>query len=260
MDSHNCRRIVRNGKVENEGDVQVGVKGPYGVSYRSIIPKAAECENLLVPVALSATHIAYGSIRMEPVFMILGQSAATAAAFAIDDKVPVQKVAYEKLRARLVADQQVLEWTGPVKGTSTETQAAAPLVGIVLDDADAAKQGEWLPGNISQSRKVGTGYIHDNNTGKGEMSVKWSTTVKEAGTYDVILHFPPNPNRATNAPVTIEHRGSEPRATMVNEQEPSGAKALGSVQLGKGDTITITLSNKDTNGYVVADGVQMLKK
>ncbi|RYD69353.1 MAG: FAD-dependent oxidoreductase, partial [Verrucomicrobiaceae bacterium] len=128
MDSHNCRRLVRDGKAENEGDVQVGVKGPYGVSYRSIVPKADECENLLVPVALSATHIAYGSIRMEPVFMILGQSAATAASFALDDKVPVQKVEYAKLRARLLEDKQILEWTGAVKGQSRDhsdvTQAA----------------------------------------------------------------------------------------------------------------------------------------
>ena len=109
MDSHNCQRIVKNGKALNEGDVQVPVK-PYPISYRSIIPKMSECENLFVPICLSATHIAYGSIRMEPVFMILGQSAATAASLAIDAKIPVQKVDYGKLRARLLADKQVLEW------------------------------------------------------------------------------------------------------------------------------------------------------
>ena len=110
MDSHNCQRIVKNGHAENEGDVQVGGFPPYPISYRSIVPKVIECENLLVPICLSATHIAYGSIRMEPVFMILGESAATAAALALDHKVPVQKVKYEKLRARLLADNQVLEW------------------------------------------------------------------------------------------------------------------------------------------------------
>jgi hypothetical protein len=110
MDSHNCQRIVKNGRAENEGDVQVGVSSPYPISYRSIVPKAAECENLLVPICLSATHIAYGSIRMEPVFMILGQSAATAAALAIDAKTSVQQLGYETLHARLAADKQVLEW------------------------------------------------------------------------------------------------------------------------------------------------------
>ncbi|HVV01462.1 MAG TPA: FAD-dependent oxidoreductase [Verrucomicrobiae bacterium] len=112
MDSHNCRRLVRDGHVENEGDTQVGGFSPYPISYRSIVPKASECENLLVPVCLSATHISYGSIRMEPVFMILGQSAATAAALAIQEHHPAQKVSYPKLRARLLQDKQVLEWTG----------------------------------------------------------------------------------------------------------------------------------------------------
>jgi hypothetical protein len=109
MDSHNCRRLVNHGRVENEGDVQVGVK-PYPISYRSIVPKREECGNLFVPVCLAATHIAYGSIRMEPVFMILGQSAATAACLAIDEHVPVQQVPYDKLKTTLLADQQVLQW------------------------------------------------------------------------------------------------------------------------------------------------------
>jgi len=110
MDSHNIQRLVKKGLAENEGDVQVPPMRPYPMSYRSIVPKSSEAENLLVPVCLSASHIAYGSIRMEPVFMILGQSAATAACLAIQDGVIVQKVAYPKLRARLIADQQVLEW------------------------------------------------------------------------------------------------------------------------------------------------------
>jgi len=110
MDSHNCQRLAKNGCAENEGDVQVGGFPPYPIAYRSLVPKAAECENLLVPICLSATHIAYGSIRMEPVFMILGESAATAAALALDGNVPVQKIHYQQLRERLLADKQVLEW------------------------------------------------------------------------------------------------------------------------------------------------------
>jgi hypothetical protein len=109
MDSHNCLRYVTaEGHVQNEGDVQVHGFKPYPISYRSITPKQAQCENLLVPVCLSGSHIAYGSIRMEPVFMILGQSAATAAAMAIDAGVAVQEVDYGALAARLRADGQVL--------------------------------------------------------------------------------------------------------------------------------------------------------
>jgi hypothetical protein len=110
MDSHNVQRYVKDGRARNEGDVQVAVAAPYPISYRSIVPKASECTNLLVPVCLSASHIAYGSIRMEPVFMVLGQSGATAACQAIDANIAVQAVDYAKLQERLLADKQVLEW------------------------------------------------------------------------------------------------------------------------------------------------------
>jgi len=110
MDSHNCQRLVKNGAAINEGDVQVGPKGPYGVPYRSITPRAEECENLLVPVAMSATHIAYGSIRMEPVFMVLGQSAAMAACQALDEKKPVQEIDFPRLQKALRATGQVVEF------------------------------------------------------------------------------------------------------------------------------------------------------
>jgi hypothetical protein len=109
MDSHNCRRIVRNGLSHNEGDVQEPVK-PYPVSWRSLIPKATECSNLAVPVCLAASHMAYGSIRMEPVFMILAQSAATAACLAIDAKSSLHQLPYPSLRSRLLADGQILEF------------------------------------------------------------------------------------------------------------------------------------------------------
>jgi len=109
MDSHNVQRyITPEGYVQNEGDIGVSTKGPYAIAYGSLVPNKAECENLFVPVCVSSTHIAYGSIRMEPVFMILGQSAATAAVMAIDSKIAVQDVPYAALRTRLLADGQVL--------------------------------------------------------------------------------------------------------------------------------------------------------
>jgi hypothetical protein len=111
MDSHNVQRYVTvEGRVQNEGDVQVSPGGPYQISYRAIVPKRGEAENLLVPVCLSSSHIAYGSIRMEPVFMILGQSAATAACQAIDAGAAVQDLEYGRLAERLLADGQVLEY------------------------------------------------------------------------------------------------------------------------------------------------------
>lgn len=114
IDSHNIQRyITPEGYVQNEGDIGVSTNGPYQISYGALVPKKGQAANLLVPVCLSSSHIAYGSIRMEPVFMILGQSAATAAAMAIDGKLDVQDVPYDKLRAKLEADGQVLAYTPP---------------------------------------------------------------------------------------------------------------------------------------------------
>ena len=111
MDSHNVRRYVTaDGMVKNEGDVEVGGgKGPFGIDYGAIVPKRGECANLFVPVCLSASHMAFGSIRMEPVFFALGQAAGTAAALAIDAGCAVQELPYTPLRRRLLADGQVLE-------------------------------------------------------------------------------------------------------------------------------------------------------
>ena len=109
MDSHHMQCYLdKNGYVKNEGDVEVGGFGPYPISYKAIVPKAEESINLLVPVCLSASHIAFGSIRMEPVFMILAQSAATAACLSIDEKVSVQMVPYSKLKEKMLEDKQVL--------------------------------------------------------------------------------------------------------------------------------------------------------
>jgi hypothetical protein len=109
IDSHNVQRYVTaDGSVQNEGDIGVSTGGPYSIAYGALVPKRGEADNLLVPVCVSSSHIAFGSIRMEPVFMVLGQSAATAAAIAIDDDVTVQEVPYAKLRDRLLKDAQVL--------------------------------------------------------------------------------------------------------------------------------------------------------
>ncbi|GAB3012690.1 hypothetical protein GCM10027284_35410 [Cyclobacterium sediminis] len=109
IDSHNIQRYVdENGHVQNEGDIGVHLKQPYEIAYGSLVPKADEIQNLVVPVAVSASHIAFGSIRMEPVFMILGQSAATAAVMSIDKDISVQELPYSELKAKLLEDGQVL--------------------------------------------------------------------------------------------------------------------------------------------------------
>ncbi|WP_410492712.1 FAD-dependent oxidoreductase [Cyclobacterium sp. SYSU L10401] len=109
IDSHNIQRYVdENGHVHNEGDIGVPLPQPYEIAFGSLVPKKEEIQNLVVPVAVSASHIAFGSIRMEPVFMILGQSATTAAVMAMEQGIPVQDLSYEDLKAKLLEDGQVL--------------------------------------------------------------------------------------------------------------------------------------------------------
>jgi hypothetical protein len=115
MDSHNCQRVVQGGVARNEGDVQVSPSGPYPIPYRALTPKKEQCENLLVPVCISSSHIAYGSARMEPVFMVLGESAAYAACMAIGANSAVQDVDYPALRKKLLDAKQVLEYAAPAK-------------------------------------------------------------------------------------------------------------------------------------------------
>jgi hypothetical protein len=255
MDSHNCQRIVQNGQVRNEGDVQVPPMKPYPISYRAIVPKAAECANLLVPVCLSSSHIAYGSIRMEPVFMILGQSAATAAALAMDDKIPVQQVNYDKLRARLLADKQILEWTGPER-TGGRYVDPKSLKGIVLDDHDAQRTGDWGESS-SVAWNVGTGYLHDGNANKGNMTVTYTPEIAQAGQYELILFSTPNANRASNVSVTVAVKSGETKTVKVDQRKGT-EHSLGKFNFPAGKFTSITISNKDTDGFVVADGVQLL--
>ncbi len=121
IDSHNVQRyITPEGYVQNEGDIGVGLDGPYAIAYGALVPKRGQADNLLVPVCVSSSHIAFGSIRMEPVFMILAQSAATAAALAIEGSLAVQDVPYAALRERLLTDGQVLEYSPPSPGRARQ--------------------------------------------------------------------------------------------------------------------------------------------
>jgi hypothetical protein len=190
---------------------------------------------------------------MEPVFMILGQSSATAAAMAIDQKVPVQKVDYVKLRERLLADKQILEWTGAVRAQVSP----AKLTGIVVDDAAAEKTGDWVASSAIACR-IGDGYIHDGNAQKGEMSATFAPDVPKAGEYEVLLVFTTNPNRASNVPVAITTTSHVKKLAVVNERSGSGLAALGRFRLNAGKSITVKVSNDRTDGFVVVDGLQLV--
>jgi hypothetical protein len=258
MDSHNVQRYVKDGYAINEGDVQVGGFSPYPIAYRSIVPKEKECGNLLVPVCLSATHIAYGSIRMEPVFMVLGQSAATAAVHAIEEGKTVHKIDIAKLQKRLRADKQVLTWTGSKPAPAIDR---AKLSGVVVDDAEAELVGDW-PVSRSIGGFVGSGYRHDNNEEQGKKTAKYVPELPNAGRYEIRVWFTPYENRAPEVRVII--RAAEGEKTAVINQRAKPAKWPGYVSLGgynfsAGRGGSVTISNAGAKGNVVVDAVQFVR-
>lgn len=259
MDSHNCQRYVDDtGHVRNEGDIQVSPGGPYFISYRAIIPRRTECTNLLVPVCVSCSHIAYGSIRMEPVFMILGQSAATAACQSLDADITVQDVDYAALRARLDADQQVLVMpAGAVRDSGLDPKS---LPGIVIDDTAAKQTGPWTESS-STGGFIGRGYLHDSAELPGQKSVQYEATIPRAGRYEVRLSYTPFANRATNVAVSIESPAGTKSITVNQRAKPpidGRFVSLGVFEFAPGSPARVVISNTGADGHVIADAVQFL--
>jgi hypothetical protein len=249
--------VTRDGHVRNEGDVQVGGFPPYPISYRSLVPKAAECTNLLVPVCLSASHISYGSIRMEPVFMVLGQSAATAAVLALEGNGAVQDVDYDKLKEKLRRDEQILDWTGPRREGGID---ARKLAGVVLDDNAAERQG-FEQTSSAIPPYVGDGYRHDGGRDRGRQQARYRPELPRSGNYEVRLSYSPASNRASNVPVVIRHAGGETTVAVNQRKAPTLDRAfvsLGTFRFDKGRSGYVEIRNTDADGYVVIDAVQWL--
>lgn len=245
MDSHNCERIVVNGMVKNEGDVQIGGFGPYPISYRSIIPKSNECKNLLVPVCLSATHIAYGSIRMEPVFMVLGQSAAVAAVLAIESKKFVQQIDVKKLQQILI--------TNPLANNSTPE--------ILIDNDDIAHV--TLNGNWATQRNdcYGASMFTDDGKSSSIKSVQFTPYIIKNGKYNVYAYFP-KLSKATSKTSIVVFDGKTKKEIIVKasdiqvEGQTSGEwVALGTYVLSHGKNGYVEISTKMSDGITVADAV-----
>jgi hypothetical protein len=260
MDSHNIQRFVTaEGFVRNEGDVQVRVR-PYPISYRSLRPRASECTNLLAPTCLSSSHIAFGSIRMEPVFMVLGQSAATAAVHAIEERTTVQKIDAKKLEARLLKDGQVLDFVSdPLPPRTGPKQMNPP--GIVVDD-DAAQLKGFRSSSGANSPFVGHGYLHDANTDKGEQTARFTPELPKDGRYTVAIAYPVNANRASNVPVTIRHADGETKVVLDQKKKPAVdglLQPVGTFRFTKGKAGYVEIANAGTEGYVVIDAVQWLE-
>ncbi|MDQ1085474.1 FAD-dependent oxidoreductase [Siphonobacter sp. SORGH_AS_1065] len=251
MDSHNCQRIVieKDGKqmVKNEGNVEVGGFAPYPISYRSLIPKASECTNLLVPVCMSATHIAYGSIRMEPVFMVLGQSAAVAASMAIDRKTSVQAIDGRNIQKLLLKDPLL-------NGSAAD---------VVVDDAqssDVQITGDWT------QEKAGS-YAHSllSTQSKAPAAVRFTPTLPATQAYQVYVYVPRRKD-ASSQTVFRVYDGSQTQTVHLNKEQvivegqTSGAWIpLGTFKLPAGKKAYVEITNEKADGAVVADAVQFVQ-
>lgn len=248
MDSHAVTRMPSGGLARSEGGFFVSVPQPFPISYRSIVPRVGECENLFSTFALSASHVAFASCRMEPVFMILSQSAATAAALALDDNVAAQAVSYPKLATQLLADGQLLDWVG---GTLSPN-------GVILDNAQpgVAITGSWANG--ANPGYWGTGYLHDQNSGKGSKWVRFTPNLPFSGAYEVFTWYVADPNRATNVPYDIVHPAGTNRVLLNQRLNGSQWVFLLRTNFSAGQGGGVILRNDNTDGFVIADAVRFL--
>ncbi len=256
IDSHNVQRyITPEGYVQNEGDIGVSTKGPYEIAYGSLVPKRGQADNLFVPVCVSSSHIAFGSIRMEPVFMILAQSSATAAVMAIDGNLAVQDVPYDRLKALLLKEGQVLHYSGPATSRGTDP---AKLPGVVVDEADAKKTGEWQESGAAKTY-VGDGYSHDGNDKSRTVSAIFEAKLPKAGRYEVRFAYPANNNRCAAVPVEVKHAGGTAKVAVDEQKAPpidGTFVTLGTFEFNADTPATVTVTTAGTKGYVVIDAVQ----
>jgi len=244
MDSHNCDRLVVDGTVKNEGNVEEGGFGPYPISYRAIIPKEQQAANLLVPVCLSASHIAYGSIRMEPVFMVLGQSAAVAAVEAINNRLAVQRVEVTKVQSALKAN--------PLLDDS-------PLE-IIVDNDDSGqvtKTGAW------QSQTYG-GYGPDYyiSPANGEpSSIRYQPNIIKKGSYQLFIYYPKQKKASTQTTVKVFDGVKEKEVVIEDAKinivgQTSGEwVSLGHYELSAGKVAFVELNNKGADSMITADAI-----
>ena len=275
IDSHDCQRIaLKGGGVINEGTIfPVRRANPkqgyaYHVPYRSIVPKLEQCDNLVVPVALSCTHVGISSLRIEGTWMIVGQSAGIAAALASRSDAPVQGLPYPKLRERLLAQKQVLDLPDFSKSPSASGFVdAKTLPGIVLDDASAKLTGQWSH-SVNFKPHIGSGYVFSGSPSKktegdGSATAIFQIKVPKSGAYHLLMSYSTHATRATNVPVIVTS-GSQIKHFSVDQTQPlpSGQyfKSVGNVQLESGVETTITISNHQTVGFVIVDALQLLSK
>jgi hypothetical protein len=256
IDCHIVQRILaEDGTVRDEGSFQDTPALPYQIPYRSLTPKRAECENLLVPVCLSASHIAYCSLRMEPVYMALGQASGLAAVMAIKATSSVQSIDVPALRKKLLEQKAVLELA-----SLANMVRSAKLPGVVMSEQEAEQTGHWT--GSSYGSPVDGASIHDANSEKGSKSITYRLKIPAAGKYEVRVSYAAAPNRASNVPVSIEHAEGTQTVLVNQRKAPPIDKlfiSLGTYTFSSDKPAVITIRNKDTDGIVGVFAVQLLQ-
>lgn len=253
LDCHPAARLAVGGVAVWEGSIGTSVPYPYPVSYRSIVPKVGQCQNLFCTFALSASHVGFASVRMEPVFMMTSQSAGTAAAFAIDDTVPVQSVNYQKLAAQLLADGQILSWN------SVQSVSTNGIVLTVNSSPGVTVGGTWTVGANTGGWPLPNGtYWHDGNAGTGKY-VRFNPTISTNGYYDVYVWWVYASNRANNTPVIVRS-ASATNTVFINQQIncTNWVKIASSNYFNIGIGGSVTITNGGANGYVIANAVRFM--
>jgi hypothetical protein len=252
-DSHNVQRIpTPDGYVMNEGDMQVPVQ-PYEIAYRALTPRSDECTNLLVVGTLSASHVAYSSIRMEPVYMIVGHAAGIAAADSVKRDVPVQNIDVDRLQDRLRRQAQVLS----LDDCEIPHVSSKELPGIVVDNLQAEVRGEWT-GSTANGPWIDHGYLHDGNIDKEKKSVRFVANLPKSGEYELRIAYSSGANRATNVRVRFMTADGE-RTILLNQRTPPETPpfhSLGTYRFSAGPSNWLEVDAAASNGYIVADAVQ----
>jgi len=242
--------VTPDGSVQNEGDIGVSTNGPYSIAYGAMVPRRGQADNLLVPVCLSASHIAYGSIRMEPVFMVLGQSAAVAASLAIDKKTSLLRLDISQLQHILTANPLADGSSGDIF-IDNENKGAVVATGNwkLVNDARNSYGPSWLQAEA------------------GETEIKSATftpDIRKAGRYQVYTYTPRITGAApavvchvfngqTNKEVMLDHKN------LVVQGQTSGEwVSLGTYHFPAGKKAFVSITNKNAAGIVIADAVLLV--
>lgn len=257
LDCHLVSSILtKEGKIEEEGVFENTPYRPYQIPYRSIVPKKEQCTNLFVTSCPSASHVIMASLRMEPVYMMLGQAAATASSLAIRDNVPVQDVNVHELQDLLVRHGQIVEYDPPANMYLKQQD----FDGIVLDDTNAKLVGGWGH-STAQGPFLKYDYIFGPSNKNGSFRATYTPFIEAKGKYEVFLMYAAGANRCPDANVLVTDRKGTHTVLVDQTVPPSDGlwHSIGEFEFDPAKENKVVVTNIGSKGVVIADGVRIIK-